>query len=282
MTEPALRTGNLTPPASPLVPFVREPPEPGSGRSPADLERDVQRFNARLPTLDFTPPPGTGGNSHADAIEPSSLAEPLIEIARYWSDRLVEVSIEQSQATGNPAYDMLGVAAQAVVNSLDSPEGAVAMALLARSPRSLRNLRQLDETQAAAEILQRSSTKTDGTRVLGEDQLAKFFGVNVNDIKLPEGLIQRNDGRFVAFEVKNEPEVDIGHVIKKFQSITALSQEKGLQLGRLDLFVSADKFKGFFDKMYAIDKGLLTHAGEPVKINGLAVRVIARDLVETK
>jgi hypothetical protein len=137
----------------------------------------------------------------------------------------------------------------------------------------------IDEAQVAREILNRASTKTNGLTIVGEDDLAAALRVNRNDFKLPEGIIQRNDGRFTAFEVKNQNVPDISGAVAKFEAIAPLAENAKLPIGRFDIFIPT-RYTRFDDALFGISKrGLLTYEGSLYKIQGRPINVIKRDLV---
>lgn len=132
------------------------------------------------------------------------------------------------------------------------------------------------------EILQRSSTKTEGIVILNEDNVARFLNTTRGAQELPEGLIQRNDNTFVAFEVKNQGEPNIGNALQKFIHTDRLAEQNGKIIGRFDLFLNSNKFRNFTDKRFSVSSGGFLHEeGVLYKVNDkLPVNVIFRDLVE--
>jgi hypothetical protein len=143
---------------------------------------------------------------------------------------------------------------------------------------SLTKLLAPDEAFAAAEIIRRGSTKTDGFRVFGEENLAKFFSIDRNKFPLPEGFVQRNDGLVEIFEVKNQmKKVELESALRKFRVFPSLAKKERLVVGRMDLFVPKG-FERFDDTEYSVVNGLLYHRGSPEQIEGLSVYVTERAL----
>ena len=134
-----------------------------------------------------------------------------------------------------------------------------------------------DETIAGAEIAQRGSTKTEGQFFFGKENIARRFEIGENEAKLPEGLIERNDGMFVAFEVKNQRSPDVGNAVGTFEDTVRLARQNNMEMGRLDFFISS-RFEGFNDANYSIGNVFLQFQGQPVTIGGLKVNVIIKDL----
>jgi hypothetical protein len=137
----------------------------------------------------------------------------------------------------------------------------------------------LDEAAAVSETLAKNSTKTGGKQMMGESEIAQNFGIDKNSKKLPEALIERNDGKFVAVEAKNQNEPDITNAMGKFRDTAALVTGKygKYRMGGFELYVKKGN-KGFNDKSYSVENGVLTRDGAPVKIDGVGVTVKERDL----
>ena len=165
-------------------------------------------------------------------------------------------------------------------------------------PSSIKDtsIQYLDEAFVALEILtKRPNVVANAERVLGEEDLRTLFleEIEANEQPpLPEGIIQRKDGKFIAFEVKNSKEPDISNAIASFKSIITLAKKTTfkdtpkIQIGRLELFVPK-KFTVFKDKSFSVDNlGYLTYSESMVeglpfnrfKIEGLPIKVIKREL----
>ncbi len=110
-----------------------------------------------------------------------------------------------------------------------------------------------------------------------KEDIAQRFGIADNAAKLPEGLIQRNDGMFVAFEVKNQRFPDVANAVGTFEDTVRLARQNNMEIGRLDFFVSSS-YEGFSDASYSVMNGILCFQGNPVTIGGLHVNVIPRVL----
>lgn len=137
----------------------------------------------------------------------------------------------------------------------------------------------LDEAQALNESLLKATTRTGGDHLVGEDAIARFLGVKRNDHKLPEYLVQRNDGKFLAVEVKNQNVPAIGHALEKFESVAGLMNAKGgkYQVGRFEVYVK-EGFRNFDDQMYTVAKdGRLLRDGKPVVVEGTGLNVYVKE-----
>jgi hypothetical protein len=135
----------------------------------------------------------------------------------------------------------------------------------------------LDEAVALQEHLMKKSTK--GV-IVGEDDIARHFGVKRNAHKLPEFMIERKDGLFSAVEVKNQNVPEITHALEKFRDVAKLSKEKAgaYRMGRYEIYVK-EGFKYFDDPNYVIGKdGALTRFGAPINIDGVPVHIEVRNL----
>jgi hypothetical protein len=138
----------------------------------------------------------------------------------------------------------------------------------------------ISESIAVSEALSKGSSKTEGTRLFGEDAIARHFGVNRNAYQLPESIIERNDGMFAVVEVKNQNAPEVGSALNKFRDITALIAQKygPHRVGSFDLYVKRD-YQSFSDRAYSVDNsGTLVRDGKPVIIGGVQIRVKPRDL----
>jgi hypothetical protein len=142
----------------------------------------------------------------------------------------------------------------------------------------------LDEAVALAETMGRRSTDPDGLRLIGENAIARHFGVPRNSRHLPESIMQMRDGRFILTEVKNQRTVDIGNALAKFEDVAQLSAGRhgDYRVGRLELYVSEGRFEGFNDAQFSVGPGgILHYNGSPYHVAGapgVPIHVISRAL----
>jgi len=142
----------------------------------------------------------------------------------------------------------------------------------------------LDEATALAETAGRTTTDPHGARIIGEDAIARFFGVNRNQYHLPESIMQMRNGRYILTEVKNQRFADIGNALAKFRDVIGLMRGRAgeFRIGRLELYVSRSRFEGFTDAQFSVGRGgILLYNGRPYFIDsapGVPIRVIFREL----
>jgi hypothetical protein len=139
-----------------------------------------------------------------------------------------------------------------------------------------------DEAVAVNEAMLKSSIPAGGNslKLFGERAIARFFGVKLRSARLPESLLQRNDGKFLAVEVKNQNEPNVGETVAKFRSANQLVTRRfgRFQMGRFELYVKKG-FRAFDDKSYTVGRdGKLLFNGTPQEIDGVPIFVIERDL----
>ncbi|MGI0495545.1 hypothetical protein ACN4EG_27530 [Alkalinema pantanalense CENA528] len=146
-----------------------------------------------------------------------------------------------------------------------------------------------DEAYAIVDILERISTKKDGRHFLSENKIAKFFTslrkdpntppIDRDDIKLPEALIEKRNGTFVAVEVKNETGVTIDSALGKFKDIISLIRDPNIDMkqniSEYVLYLNPSKFRYFRDQLYSVGKGnILYYDGKPYKLpDGKTVQI---------
>lgn len=142
----------------------------------------------------------------------------------------------------------------------------------------------IDEATALTETAGRQATDPHGISLIGERAIARFFGIAQNASRLPEAIMQMRNGRFILTEVKNQRFPDIGNALGKFRDVIGLMGAKigAFQIGRLELYISRSRFRGFDDTNFSIGKGdILYYNNSPYFIEGapgVPVRVISREL----
>lgn len=145
-----------------------------------------------------------------------------------------------------------------------------------------------DEASVLKETLDSPSVPPDGKKYIGEAEIARVFGRRRNEMPAPEFMVERNDGKFIAAEVKNQKTPDIGHILQKFEAVAqSIKDGEGLKknaIGEFDIYVRKG-YSSFSDRSYSVDaNGQLMRANasgklEPVVIDGVPVRVKERDFV---
>jgi hypothetical protein len=129
-----------------------------------------------------------------------------------------------------------------------------------------------DEAVAVADAMSRHSISTglNAVQAITEPAIAQLFGIRQDVLELPEALLQRNDGRFVAIEVKNQNVPDIASALSKFRNIARLVEDKfgKFRMGRFDLYVKKN-FRNFEDRLFTVrSDGVLLVNGAPREIEG--------------
>ena len=121
----------------------------------------------------------------------------------------------------------------------------------------------------------RDSLHLNNLRVLGDTPLKEMLGIPKNirrDIKMPEGIMQKHDKSWMAFEVKNSVErADAGHAILQFESLLAHAPSN-MHLNRFELHVPINNI-GFRDTNHRVVNGLLYWMDELVEVGGWPIKV---------
>jgi hypothetical protein len=137
-----------------------------------------------------------------------------------------------------------------------------------------------DEAFAIREIINRRSIKKNGLMLINERRIGKFFGFPENSLpSLPEALIEKQNGKLIAVEVKNMVSPDIdgrSGALTKFKEISKIVRESNLgkQISEFHLYINKDKFEGQLRGAFSIGKGnFLFENGKIVQIDGIPVQI---------
>jgi hypothetical protein len=140
---------------------------------------------------------------------------------------------------------------------------------------------QQDEAFAILEIMNRRSIKKNGLLIVKEVNIGKFFGFKESNLpKLPEALIEKQNGTFIAVEVKNQITPDIDGTLSKFRRTAELMKGKEKQVSEFHLYLNKDKFEGQLRGTYSIGKGnFLFDNGRIVQVDQKPVQIRFTDFV---